>query len=85
MVGLGYVGLPLAVEFADKGFITRGIDLNKERVLRLNAGHNYNQDLPDDQVEKVVHFILHGDHLKWEEGDQVSIEPIISIVLNDGI
>lgn len=64
VVGLGYVGLPLAVEFADKGFITRGIDLNKERVLRLNAGHNYNQDLPDNQVEKVVnsgHLIANDD------------------------
>ncbi len=54
VVGLGYVGLPLAVEFAGKGFITRGIDLNKERVVRLNAGHNYNQDLPDEAVEAVV-------------------------------
>ena len=64
VVGLGYVGLPLAVEFADKGFITRGIDLNKERVLQLNAGHNYNQDLDDEQVEKVVnsgHLIADDD------------------------
>ena len=54
VVGLGYVGLPLAVEYADKGFVTRGIDLNKERVLRLNAGHNYNQDLPDEAIKRVV-------------------------------
>ena len=54
VIGLGYVGLPLAVEFADQGFATIGIDLNKERVLRLNAGRNYNQDLRDDAVRKVV-------------------------------
>jgi UDP-N-acetyl-D-glucosamine dehydrogenase len=54
VVGLGYVGLPLAVEYAHKGFTTRGIDLNKERVLRLNAGQNYNQDLPDGIVEQAV-------------------------------
>lgn len=54
IVGLGYVGLPLAVEYADRGFPTIGIDLNKERVLRLNAGNNYNQDISDEAVKKVV-------------------------------
>lgn len=54
VVGLGYVGLPLAVEFADKGFRTIGIDLNQERVLRLNAGQNVIQDVDDDQLRKVV-------------------------------
>lgn len=54
VVGLGYVGLPLAVEYADKGFSTIGIDLNRERVLRLNAGNNYNQDIPDEAVQRVV-------------------------------
>lgn len=54
VVGLGYVGLPLAVEYADKGYPTVGIDLNKERVLRLNAGNNYNQDISDDAVKRVV-------------------------------
>lgn len=54
VVGLGYVGLPLAVEYADKGYATVGIDLNKERVLRLNAGNNYNQDISDEAVKRVV-------------------------------
>ncbi len=54
VVGLGYVGLPLAVEYADKGFATIGIDLDKERVLRLNAGNNYNQDISDEAVKRVV-------------------------------
>ncbi len=54
VVGLGYVGLPLAIEYADKGYSTIGIDLNKERVLRLNAGNNYNQDIPDESVKRVV-------------------------------
>ena len=54
VVGLGYVGLPIAVEFAAAGFSTVGIDLNRERVLRLNAANNYNQDLPDELIRKVV-------------------------------
>jgi UDP-N-acetyl-D-glucosamine dehydrogenase len=54
VVGLGYVGLPLAVEFARQGFRTVGIDLHSERVLRLNAGQNHIQDVPDDALRSVV-------------------------------
>ena len=54
VVGLGYVGLPLALEYAQKGFVTRGIDVDKDRVVRLNAGHNYNNDLSDESIEEVV-------------------------------
>jgi len=45
VVGLGYVGLPLAVEYADRGFSTVGIDLDEERIRQLNAGDNYIEDL----------------------------------------
>ncbi len=54
VVGLGYVGLPLAVEYAKAGFETRGIDLDSERVRRLNQGDNYNDDLDDETVQRVV-------------------------------
>ncbi|MEZ4698187.1 MAG: nucleotide sugar dehydrogenase, partial [Rhodothermales bacterium] len=54
VVGLGYVGLPLAVEYAKMGFKTIGIDLNSERVLRLNEGHNYIQDVDDVDLANVV-------------------------------
>jgi UDP-N-acetyl-D-glucosamine dehydrogenase len=45
IVGLGYVGLPLAVEFAKVGFSVTGIDVQKERVDWLNRGHSYVQDV----------------------------------------
>jgi UDP-N-acetyl-D-glucosamine dehydrogenase len=54
VVGLGYVGLPLAVEYAGAGFDTVGIDLNGERVRRLNAGDNYIDDVDDDEVRALV-------------------------------
>jgi UDP-N-acetyl-D-glucosamine dehydrogenase len=54
VVGLGYVGLPLAVEHAKQGFRTIGIDLNHERVLRLNEGENYIQDVADQDLKDVV-------------------------------
>ncbi len=54
VVGLGYVGLPLAVEFGAAGFRTLGIDLNAERVRALNAGKNYIQDVPDEALARVA-------------------------------
>ncbi|MGB9664231.1 MAG: nucleotide sugar dehydrogenase, partial [Ignavibacteria bacterium] len=54
VVGLGYVGLPLAVEFALKGFKTIGIDLSKWKVEKLNKGENYIQDVDDKDVKKVI-------------------------------
>ncbi|MCC7175548.1 MAG: nucleotide sugar dehydrogenase [Bryobacterales bacterium] len=47
VVGLGYVGLPLAVEFARAGFQVTGIDLNGAKVARVNAGDSYVGDVPD--------------------------------------
>ncbi len=54
VVGMGYVGLPLAVEYADQGFDVLGIDLDAKRVRRLNAGDNYNEDLDDERVRRLV-------------------------------
>jgi UDP-N-acetyl-D-glucosamine dehydrogenase len=46
VIGLGYVGLPLAVEFAQTGFPVTGIDLNSEKTARINAGDSYVPDVP---------------------------------------
>ncbi len=54
IVGLGYVGLPLAVEFALKGFTTIGIDLDKRKIKSLASGKNYIQDIPDTEVASVL-------------------------------
>jgi len=54
VVGLGYVGLPLAVEYADNGFRTIGFDVDPECVEQLNAGDNWNDDLDDETVRRVV-------------------------------
>ncbi len=50
VVGLGYVGLPLAVEFARAGFRTTGIDLDPRKVNAVNAGRSYIPDVPDADV-----------------------------------
>ena len=54
VVGLGYVGLPLAVEYADRGFSTVGIDLDEQRVDQLNSGENYLEDLDSARVRRLV-------------------------------
>ncbi|HTS63870.1 MAG TPA: nucleotide sugar dehydrogenase [Candidatus Acidoferrales bacterium] len=54
IIGLGYVGLPLAVEFAKAGFSVTGIDLIESKVERINAGDSYVQDVPSDEVCSLV-------------------------------
>jgi UDP-N-acetyl-D-glucosamine dehydrogenase len=54
VVGLGYVGLPLAVEFAKAGFEVTGIDLSESKVARVNAGDSYIADIPKGVLEPLV-------------------------------
>ena len=54
VVGLGYVGLPLAVEKAKAGFRTIGFDVQPEKVEMVNAGHNYIGDVVDSDLAVLV-------------------------------
>lgn len=54
VVGLGYVGLPLAVEIAKAGFKTVGIDVNRQKTDWINQGHNYIGDVSDSDLKKLV-------------------------------
>jgi UDP-N-acetyl-D-glucosamine dehydrogenase len=54
VVGLGYVGLPLAVEFARADFHVTGIDVNADKVARINRGENYIQDVDSDLLRMLV-------------------------------
>ena len=54
VVGLGYVGLPLAVEKAKAGFKTIGFDVQKEKVDMVNQGHNYIGDVVDNDLKELV-------------------------------
>ena len=54
VVGLGYVGLPLAVEKAKAGFKTIGFDVQKSKVDSVNAGHNYIGDVVDADLAQLV-------------------------------
>lgn len=54
VIGLGYVGLPLAVEKGKVGFRVVGFDINPERVGKVNAGDNYIGDVKDEELQDLV-------------------------------
>jgi UDP-N-acetyl-D-glucosamine dehydrogenase len=54
VVGLGYVGLPLAVEFAGAGFCVTGIDIDPSKVEAVNRGESYVQDVPTSVLKPLV-------------------------------
>jgi UDP-N-acetyl-D-glucosamine dehydrogenase len=54
IVGLGYVGLPLAVEFAAAGFTTYCLDIDERRVGSLRRGESYINDVPSSRVQPLV-------------------------------
>jgi UDP-N-acetyl-D-glucosamine dehydrogenase len=53
VIGLGYVGLPLAVEFARAGYQTTGIDLDEAKVDAINAGRSYIDDVSEEDVAQL--------------------------------
>jgi len=54
IIGLGYVGLPLAAEFADAGFQVTGIELNRQKADAVNSGASYVADVADDRLAALV-------------------------------
>ena len=54
VLGLGYVGLPLAVEFTRAGFDVVGIDVQQSKVDQFNSGHSYIKDVKDDVFTPLV-------------------------------
>ena len=76
IVGLGYVGLPLAVELADAGYRVLGFDVQDKVVDGLNAGRSHVKDLTNAQLQAVVkagRFSATSDMLRLAEPDAVSI------------
>lgn len=54
VIGMGYVGIPLAVAFAEKGFRVTGFDVVEERVTSLNTGESYIGDIPSARLQPLV-------------------------------
>jgi len=54
VIGLGYVGLPLSVEYAAAGYSVLGIDLSEEKINKLNRGENYIDDVDGNKLRELV-------------------------------
>src|SRR2546428_12252742 len=94
VIGQGYVGLPLAVEFARAGFNTTGLDTDLDRVIALNAGQSYTPDVDSELLKAVIEagrYEAPSDASALERRDGVIIfgppplrkakEPAISLVV----
>jgi len=76
IIGLGYVGLPLAVAFAEAGYRVIGLDLDTRKVDALNRGESYIPDIPTAQVAPLTHsgkLSATDDYGALREVDAVSI------------
>jgi UDP-N-acetyl-D-glucosamine dehydrogenase len=76
IIGCGYVGLPLALRFADVGQRVTGFDTDQEKITKLNAGQSYIQHIPADKINQHVQgkrFNATTDFSKLREMDAVLI------------
>lgn len=92
IVGLGYVGLPLMLRFADVGYRVIGIDVDEQKNTLLNQGQSYIQHISSDDIAKVKNRIVAtADFSKSQEADAIILcvptpldkyrEPDLSYVL----
>jgi UDP-N-acetyl-D-glucosamine dehydrogenase len=95
VVGLGYVGLPLLMEFVDQGFKTIGFDIDDRKVMLLNKGQSYIKHISAERIKKVVDsklFTATSDFSRIKEVDCILIcvptpltkhrEPDMSYIVN---
>ncbi len=76
VVGLGYVGLPLAIEFVNAGYKVVGIDVDQNKINSIKSGNNYIKDVDDDILENAVNnnnFIATSNFSIVSELDAISI------------
>src|SRR6266699_2219481 len=76
VIGLGYVGLPLAITFAEAGFEVRGIDVDQRKVDQANQGESYIPDIASNTLRSLIdterlHFT--SDFAVLDDVDAVSI------------
>jgi UDP-N-acetyl-D-glucosamine dehydrogenase len=76
VVGLGYVGLPLLMEFVEQGFKTIGFDIDDNKVVMLNKGESYIKHISQDRIAEVVRtklFEATSDFKRIKEVDCILI------------
>lgn len=97
IIGLGYVGLPLALEYAVRGFKTIGFDIDERKIPILNSGKSYIKHIKADKIKKTVgnkKFFATADFTRLPEVDAIIIcvptplnehrEPDMTYIENSG-
>ena len=97
IIGLGYIGLPLSLQFARSGTMVTGIDIDPEKVEALNAGKTYIKHVPGTAIQKVLtsgRFTASTDFDRVREVEAIIVcvptpltktrEPDLSYVLDTG-
>ncbi len=95
IIGMGYVGLPLALEFAGKGFDVIGFDIDSQKIPMLNSGRSYIKHIDDTRILNVINskkFTATDDFNKLEKVDAIIIcvptplnenrEPDLTFIIN---
>src|SRR6266446_64761 len=76
VIGLGYVGLPLALALARAGFAVQGLDIDARKIASLQEGTSYVDDVGDAQITDLVYsgrFVPTGDPAALSQADAVII------------
>ena len=76
IIGLGYVGLPLAMQFTQAGFQTVGLDVDSAKIEKLRAGKSYIGHIPDEKITELIQgkmFVPTADYSEIQRLDAVSI------------
>jgi len=97
IVGLGYVGLPMAIEVAKAGFDVIGVDVDLKKVKAINSGKSYIEDVPSDELEALVNakkIKAYKNYQVCEQCDIINIcvptpftkakDPDISYIIDSG-
>lgn len=74
VIGMGYVGLPLMVAFAEAGFPVVGVDVDRQKVTMLNRGESYIEDVADEVLRPLVQ-----SGLLWASSDYAAVADVDAI------
>lgn len=94
IVGLGYVGLPLALRYCEEGFTVLGFDIDQNKITKISKGESYIEHIPSDRIATAAqtHFSATSDFTRIPEVDAIILavptplnkyrEPDLSYVLD---